>query len=76
MALPIGTRLGPYEILSVIPAFSMGEVYRARDARLDGAPLPLRKAIDDLADGAAVADRDFRLAAVRPQAIAVNRRII
>jgi eukaryotic-like serine/threonine-protein kinase len=35
MALSPGTRLGPYEIQSVIGAGGMGEVYRARDTRLD-----------------------------------------
>src|SRR5213592_548004 len=32
-----GTRLGPYEIVAPIGAGGMGEVYRARDTRLDRA---------------------------------------
>src|SRR6201987_5313180 len=35
MAIPSGTRLGPYEILSAVGAGGMGEVSRARDTRLD-----------------------------------------
>ena len=34
MALAAGTRLGPYEVHSLIGAGGMGEVYKARDAQL------------------------------------------
>ena len=35
MAILPGTRLGPYEVLSSVGAGGMGEVYRARDTRLE-----------------------------------------
>jgi len=34
MTLPSGTKLGPYEVQSSLGAGGMGEVYRARDTRL------------------------------------------
>jgi eukaryotic-like serine/threonine-protein kinase len=47
-----GTKLGPYEILSLIGAGGMGEVYRARDSRLkrDVAIKVLPKALSSDAD--------------------------
>src|SRR4030095_5251673 len=37
MSLGLGARLGPYEIKSAIGAGGMGEVYAARDTRLERA---------------------------------------
>jgi len=54
MALATGTPLGPYEVLSLIGAGGMGEVYLARDTRLDR-----RVALKILAPALAT-DADFR----------------
>src|SRR5262245_11177009 len=35
MPLPSGAKLGPYEVLAPLGTGGMGEVYRARDTRLD-----------------------------------------
>ena len=52
MKLAAGRRLGPYEILGPIGAGGMGEVYRARDARLDRTiavkVLPAELAVDEV----------------------------
>src|SRR6516162_11372164 len=49
MTFTCGTKLGPYEILALIGAGGMGEVYRARDTRL-GREVALKILPDPLAN--------------------------
>jgi len=50
MPLSAGTRLGPYELVALLGAGGMGEVYRAKDTRLERVV-----AITVLPDGTTVA---------------------
>src|SRR5215204_2635302 len=54
MSFEAGTRLGPYEIIAPIGAGGMGEVFRARDTRLD------RTVAVKVLPGAFAADSDSR----------------
>src|SRR6202162_4716696 len=56
MALQPNRRLGPYEILSAVGAGGMGEVYRARDTRLDRV-VAIKILPDHLADRAELRER-------------------
>jgi len=52
MPLGPGVRLGPYEVIAAIGAGGMGEVYRARDTKLN------RDLALKISDGALRAGRD------------------
>ena len=56
MALTNGARLGPYEIVAPLGAGGMGEVYRARDTRLDRI-VAIKILPDHLADRAELRER-------------------
>jgi eukaryotic-like serine/threonine-protein kinase len=56
MSLAAGTRLGPYEVLAALGAGGMGEVYRARDTRLDR-DVAIKVLPEHLADDAASLSR-------------------
>src|SRR3954452_3361035 len=51
MPLAVGTKLGTYEVLSTIGKGGMGEVYRARDTKLNR-PVAVKLLTDELADAA------------------------
>lgn len=57
MTLKSGARIGPYEILSMLGAGAMGEVYRARDTRLSR--IVAIKVLGDGADGQSKASQRF-----------------
>ena len=62
MALAAGTRLGPYEIISMLGAGGMGEVYRAKDTRLgrDVAVKVLPEHLADTEDARARLEREAK----------------
>ena len=72
MALAVGKKLGPYEILSPAGAGGMGEVYRARDTRLDRI-VAIKVISGDLAQSQELRQRFEREArAIAPIALITN----
>src|ERR1700754_242873 len=65
MAIPRGTRIGPYEIVALIGSGGMGEVYRALDTKL-GRDVAIKVLANRVTDDAAVRariEREARLLA-------------
>src|SRR5512138_2878241 len=56
MSLTAGTRLGPYEIVAPLDSGGMGEVYRARDTRLNR-PVAIKVVATELANDAQLRER-------------------
>jgi eukaryotic-like serine/threonine-protein kinase len=52
MSLAAGSRIGPYEVIALLGAGGMGEVYRARDTKLSR-PVAIKVLSNELADRAA-----------------------
>ena len=69
MILAAGTRLGPYEILAPLGAGGMGEVYRARDTRLER-----DVAVKVLPEGLAGSAEALARFAAEARAVAARRR--
>ena len=72
MSLAPGTRLGPYEVVSIVGAGGMGEVYRARDTNLKRS-VAIKVLRDDCVQDPvwlARFDREARLLATRNTTIA------
>ncbi len=75
MALAAGARLGPYEVVSLLGSGGMGEVYRARDARL-GRDVAIKVVAGGLVDADRLArfEQEARAAAAlnHPHILAVH----
>ncbi len=63
MGLPIGSHIGPYQIVSTLGAGGMGEVYRARDSRL-GRDVAIKALPESLAGDAERVARFWREAQI------------
>jgi serine/threonine protein kinase len=69
MPLTVGDRLGPYEILTLIGAGGMGEVYRAKDTKL-GRQVAIKVLPGHLADETSARER------LRREAVLVAESIV